>query len=36
MTEIIEGLPESVVGIVAKEQVTKKDYLEVVIPAIEK
>ncbi len=36
MTEIFEGLPESVVEIVAKERVTKKDYLEVVIPAIEK
>lgn len=36
MIEIIEGLPENVVGIVAKERVTKKDYLEVVIPAIEK
>ena len=36
MIEIIEGLPENVVGILAKGEVTRKDYLEVVIPAIEK
>ena len=36
MIEIIEGLPENVVGILAKGEVTRKDYLEVVIPAIDK
>ncbi len=36
MIEIIEGLPDNVVGLVAKGRVTRKDYLEAVIPAIEK
>lgn len=36
MIEIIEGFPENVVAILAKGQVTRKDYLEVVIPAIDK
>ena len=36
MIEIIEGFPENVVGILAKGEVTRKDYLEVVIPAIDK
>ena len=36
MIELIEGLPDNVVGIVAKGRVTREDYLEVVIPAIEK
>ena len=36
MIEIVEGFPDNVVGILAKGEVTRKDYLEVVIPAIEK
>ena len=36
MIEIIEGFPENVVGILAKGEVTRKDYLEVVIPAVDK
>lgn len=36
MIEIIEGLPDNVVGLLAKGVVTRKDYLEVVIPAVEK
>ena len=36
MIEIIEGFPENVLGILAKGEVTRKDYLEVVIPAIDK
>jgi hypothetical protein len=36
MIEIIEGLPGNVVGMLAKGRVTRKDYLEIVIPAIEK
>ncbi len=36
MIEIIEGFPENVVGILAKGEVTRNDYLEVVIPAIER
>ncbi len=36
MIEIIEGLPDNVVGLGAKGEVTRKDYLEVVIPAIDK
>ena len=36
MIEIIEGLPDNVVGIQAKGEVTRKDYLEVVIPAVAK
>jgi hypothetical protein len=34
--ELIEGLPDNVVGIVAKGRVTKKDRGDVLIPAIEK
>lgn len=36
MIEIIEELPGNVVGLVAKGEVTRKDYLDVVIPAIDK
>lgn len=36
MIEIVQGLPGNVVGIVAKGRVTRNDYLEVVIPEIEK
>ncbi len=36
MIEIIENFPDNVVGILAKGRVTRKDYLEGVIPAIEK
>ena len=36
MIEIIERFPENVVGILAKGEVTRKDYLEVVIPAVDK
>src|SRR5271156_7099936 len=36
MIENIEGLPDNVVGILAKGEVTRKDYLEVVIPAMDK
>jgi len=36
MIEIIEGLPGNVVGLAAKGEVTRKDYLEVVIPTIDK
>ena len=36
MIEIIGGFPDNVVGILAKGEVTRKDYLEVVIPAIDK
>ncbi len=36
MIEIIEGLPDNVVGIVAKGRVTGKDCSDVLIPAIEK
>lgn len=36
MIEIIEGFPGNVVGLAAKGEVTRKDYLEVVIPAIDK
>jgi len=35
MVEIMKGLPDNVLGIMAKQRVTRKDYLEVVIPAIE-
>jgi len=34
MIEIIEGLPDNVVGILGRGVVTRKDYLDVVIPAI--
>ena len=36
MIEIIEDLPDNVVGILAKGEVTRKDYLEAVIPAVDK
>lgn len=36
MIEIIDDLPDNVVGILAKGEVTRKDYLEVVIPAVDK
>ena len=36
MIENIEGFPQNVVGILAKGEVTRKDYLEVVIPAVDK
>jgi hypothetical protein len=36
MIENIEGLPDNVIGILAKGEVTRKDYLEVVIPAVDK
>ena len=36
MIEIIEDLPDNVVGLLAKGVVTRKDYLEVVLPAVEK
>ena len=36
MIEMVEGFPDNVVGILAKGEVTRKDYLEVVIPAVEK
>jgi hypothetical protein len=34
--EIIEGLPDNVVGLVAKGRVTKKDCADVLLPAIDK
>ena len=36
MIEMVEGFPDNVVGILAKGEVTRKGYLEVVIPAVEK
>ena len=36
MIEIIEGMPDNILGILAKGEVTRKDYLEVVIPAVDK
>jgi stage II sporulation SpoAA-like protein len=36
MIEIIKDFPDNVVGLAAKGEVTRKDYLEVVIPAIDK
>jgi len=36
MIELIEGLPDNVLGIVAKGRVTEKDYSEVLLPALEK
>lgn len=36
MIEIIEGLPDNVVGIVAKGRVTKKDVADTLLPAIDK
>ncbi len=35
MIEIVKGFPDSVVGFLAKGRVTRQDYLEVVVPAIE-
>ena len=35
MIEILQGFPEGVVAAIAKGQVTRKDYDEVLIPAIE-
>lgn len=35
MIEIVKGFPDSVVGLMAKGRVTRQDYLEVVVPAIE-
>jgi hypothetical protein len=36
MISLIEGLPDDVVGIVARGRVTKKDYDRVVLPAVQK
>ena len=36
MIELIEGLPDNVVGIVAKGRVTRTDFADVLIPAIER
>jgi SpoIIAA-like len=36
MIEVIEGLPENVLGIVASGKVTKRDCSEILIPALEK
>jgi hypothetical protein len=36
MIEIVEGLPENVVGIIVKGRMTKRDCSEVLVPAIEK
>ena len=36
MIEIVEGLPDNVVGIVAKGRVTRKDCSDVLLPAVEK
>jgi SpoIIAA-like len=35
MIEVIEGFPQSVVGFIAKGRVTKGDYENVLIPAVE-
>ena len=35
MIEIIAGFPENVVALIAKGQVTKKDYEQVLIPKVE-
>ena len=35
MIEIVESFPGNVVGILAKGEVTRKDYLKVLIPAID-
>lgn len=34
MIEIIQGLPDNVVGIAASGQVTKQDYQDILIPAL--
>ena len=36
MMELIDGLPDNVVGIVVTRKVTKKDYDEVLIPALKR
>jgi SpoIIAA-like len=36
MIELLEGFPENVVAIAARRQVTKDDYLTVVVPAVER
>lgn len=36
MIEIVESFPGNVVGVRAKGEVTRKDYLQVLIPAIDK
>ena len=36
MIELLEGLPDNVIGIVAKGRVTKKDCADILVPAIEK
>jgi hypothetical protein len=35
MIEIIEGFPDDVVGLIAKGQVTRKDYEQILIPRVE-
>lgn len=35
MIEIVKALPANVVGVVAKGRVTRRDYLDVLIPAVE-
>jgi hypothetical protein len=35
MLEIAEGFPESVVGVTARGRVTRQDYTDVLIPAVE-
>lgn len=35
MIELLENLPENVIGIVARERITSEDYDRVVIPAVE-
>jgi hypothetical protein len=35
MIEILEGFPEGVVAVVAKGRVTRRDYDEVLVPAVE-
>jgi hypothetical protein len=36
MIEIIEGLPDNVVGIVVKDRLTKKDCAEILVPKLKK
>ena len=36
MIEIIEGLPDNIVGLVVKGRVTKKDRSDILLPAIDK
>jgi len=36
MIEIIEGLPDNIMGIIVKGRVTKKDCSDVLLPALEK